>query len=73
MDNRMKYTIEIALLIIVVVSVIFFESIYSFVSGISLIIIILLERKNMSKTIFNFALVLWIVATTIIFLRHFIL
>lgn len=72
MDNRIKKIIEILLIALVVISVIIFETIYPFVLGISLLIIIILERNSMSKMIVNFALVLWIVATVIIFIRHFV-
>lgn len=72
MDNRIKKIIEILLIALVVISVIIFETIYPFVLGISLLIIIILERNSMSKMIVNFALVFWIVATVIIFIRHFV-
>lgn len=72
MDNRIKKIIEILLIALVVISVIIFETIYPFVLGISLLIIIILERNSMSKMIVNFALVFWIVSTVIIFIRHFV-
>ena len=72
MDNRTKKVIEFSLIAFVVLSVILFETIYPFVLGISIFIIIFLERKNMNKKTFILSLILWIIATFIICIKHFI-